>query len=347
MLTQLQLKNFRCFESLALELGEAFTFFVGANGEGKTSILEAACVLLRLQSQRSTSLAPVVQAGAKSFSVRGAFAGHIMEFRYGALHRRLTYDHVEQRTTAEYLGMARVVSFANIDIELVRSAAEPRRRYLDFIGAQIDPTYRPTLRAYERALRARNALLKSVPRRTREIAAYDAPLIENGTRLTAMRANLLERLAPFVRRAHHHISTTKESIDIHFAPGAAAELAAALAASSEKELRLRQTVVGPHRDDIDLFVDGMPASTFASEGQQRTLALALKIGQAGIFASHGAAPLLLIDDIFGELDAARRSALFDALPNESQKLVTGTSVQWPRTVAGPVFRLEHGAASGF
>ena len=263
MLTQLQLRNFRCFEALTLEVGAGFTFFIGANGEGKTSILEAACVLLRLQSQRSSALSPLVRVGAKAFAVRGKIDSHALEFRYGGLHRKLKFDDVDQKTSTEYLRIARVVSFANIDIELVRGGSDARRRYLDFLGAQIEPAYRSTLRAYERALRSRNALLKSSTPRTREISAYDAPLIENGSRLREMRARMIEKLSPFVRQSHQEISGTTEKIDIYFAPGAAEDFAKDLADSREKELRLRQTVVGPHRDDVDLFVDGMPAHSFA------------------------------------------------------------------------------------
>jgi DNA replication and repair protein RecF len=328
MLTELQLRDFRCFESISVPLQTGFNFFIGANGEGKTSILEAACVLLRLQSQRSSTLAPLVRLGAKSFALRGQADGHALDFRYGALHRQLQFDRVEQRSATEYLRVARVVSFANIDIELVRGSSEPRRRYLDFIGAQIDATYRPTLRAYERALRSRNALLKSAQPRPRELAAYDPPLTENGTRLRTMRAKIVERLAPYVGAAHHEISETKEKIDMSFSPGNEEDFAADLARSREKETRLRQTVVGPHRDDVDLSVDGMAATTYASEGQQRTLALALKIAQARVFTDEGAPPLLLIDDIFGELDVARRNSLLANLPAESQKLVTATSLQW-------------------
>ena len=342
MLTQIQLRDFRCFESFAVDFDPRVTFFVGANGEGKTSILEAACVLLRLQSQRTSSLAPAIRGGTKSFCLRGVFDRHALEFTYGALHRKLTYDAVEQRTAREYLRLARVVSIANVDIELVRNAAEPRRRYLDFTGAQIEPAYRPSLRAFERALRARNALLKSAQPRPREIAAYDAPMIENGARLTTMRATLVERLAPFIRQAHAEISGTGENVAVRFAAGVGGDFATELERSREKELRTRQTVIGPHRDDIELFVDGMPAGSFASEGQQRTLALALKIAQARVFAADAAAPLLLIDDIFGELDPGRKQALFAALPNESQKLITATSVQWPEHAEGLVYRLADG-----
>jgi DNA replication and repair protein RecF len=342
MLTDLQLTNFRCFDSLSVRLAPGFNFFVGDNGEGKTSILEGACVLLRLQSQRSSTLAPLVKLGAKSFAVRGEHDGHAMAFRYGALHRKLEFDRVEQRAATEYLRIARVVSFANTDIELARGSAEARRRYLDFLGTQIDPGYRPTLRAYERALRSRNALLKSATPRPRELAAYDAPLIENGARLRLMRKEIVARLAPFVVAAHAEISEAKEKIDVGFAPGSGENLADDLARSREKETRLRQTVVGPHRDDLELSVDGMPAAVYASEGQQRTLALALKIGQARVFAQESAFPLLLIDDIFGELDPARRNSLLAALPVDSQKVVTATTPQWQQNIAeGATFQLRH------
>jgi DNA replication and repair protein RecF len=343
MLTALQLKDFRFFASLALQLSRGFNFFIGANGEGKTSILEASCTLLRLQSQRISTLTPLIKVGAKSFAVRGRFDGHLMEFRYGGLRRRLRFDDIEQRSATEYLRVARVVSFANIDIEMVRGSAERRRRYLDFIGTQIDARYRPTLRSYERALRARNALLKSARPHSSELAAYDPPLISHGTQLQTMRARIVERLAPFVAAAHAGISNSKEKIDIDFAPGNEADFATDVARSREEETRLRQTVVGPHRDDVDFSVDGMSALVFASEGQQRTLALALKIAQARIFAEEGAAPLLLIDDIFGELDPNRRNALLVSLPVDSQKLVTATTLQWREgDFPGSTFQLNNG-----
>ena len=343
MLRHLQLRNFRCFDVLAAEFSSGFNFIIGANGQGKTSILEAACVLLRLQSQRSASLAPVVKIGAKSFGVAGNYDGHLLEFRYSTVRRKVAFDGVEQRTTDEYLRVARVVSLANTDIELARGSSEPRRRYLDFLGAQTNPIYRPTLRAYERALRCRNALLKSAHARPAEIAAYDRPLLEHGSALSAMRGRMVEEVAPLAADAHREISGTNETLIVRWAPGNSADFAADLASSRAAETRLRQTVVGPHRDDLELLIDGRAATQFASEGQQRTLALALKIAQAQIFgAQTGAAPLLLIDDIFGELDPARRNALLRNLPADSQKLVTATNIAW-REVAldGPVFTLEH------
>ena len=330
MLTDLRLRHFRCFENLAVELARGTNFFLGPNGQGKTTILEAACVLLRLQSQRVSSLVPAIQIGKDSFGLHGIFDGHELEFRYGRLGRRITFDQAEQRTFGEYLRIARVVSFANYDIELVRGGSDSRRRYLDFLGAQINPTYRPTLRAYERALRARNALLKSPTPRPRERAAYDSLLLHHGAQLLRLREEIAAILAPLATIAYSRISGGREKLELRFLPGASDNFARDLAHSQKEETRLRQTVIGPHRDDLELRVDGMRASPYASEGQQRSAALALKIAQADAFQSFGdkTAPLLLIDDIFGELDPERRNALLDHLPVHSQKLITATAMPW-------------------
>jgi DNA replication and repair protein RecF len=335
MLTNLRLRNFRCFEGVSVDIGPAFNLFLGANGEGKTTILEAACVLLRLQSQRASPLAPVIQIGKKFFEVRGRFEEHELEFRYSALRRRAKFDEIEQRTLGEYLRIGRVVSLANADIELVRGGSEARRRYLDFLGAQVDGRYRPALRAYERALRARNALLKSAAPRAREVAAYDAPLIEHGRVLLRLRAELTEMLAPLAVQAYRQISRGREKFALRFFPGASDDFGGDLERSHSESIRLRQTIVGPHRDDLELHVDQLSAAQFASEGQQRTIALALKIAQADALkkANDGKAPLLLIDDIFGELDPERRNALLDNLPADSQKLVTATAMPWRDEIA--------------
>ncbi len=329
MLRDLQLRNFRCFESIAAEFGPGFNFIVGPNGRGKTTLLEAACVLLRLQSQRTPNLTPTVRAGQRSFVLSGHAEGHLLQFYYSALRRKLAFDGVEQRNPAEYLRLVRVVSFANHDLELVRGSAEMRRRYLDFIGLQVDARYRPALRSYERALRSRNALLKSTAPRPRELESYTEPLLRAGNLLREMRAALVRQLAPQAETSQRAISAQGESLLLEYAPGNEEDFAAHLARTRAEEERLRLTTVGPHRDDLRLQVEGLPAAQFASEGQQRTIALALKLAQARIFAEEtGAGPLLLIDDIFGELDAARRNALLAHLPGDSQKLVTATALDW-------------------
>jgi DNA replication and repair protein RecF len=340
MLRDLQLRNFRCFESTVVEFAAGFNFIVGPNGRGKTSLLEAACVLLRLQSQRSTGLAPAVRIGQRSFVLSGHADEHLLQFYYSALRRKVAFDGVEQRDLGEYLRLARVVSFANHDLDLVRGPAELRRRYLDFIGTQAEARYRPTLRAYERALRSRNALLKSAHPRPRELAAYTEPLVRAGSLLHKMREEIVRRLVPRAEESQCAISRENETLVVEYAPGSEEDLAAQIERVRADDERLRQTTVGPHRDDLRLLVEGQPAAQFASEGQQRTTALALKLAQAKILAQDSAPPLLLIDDIFGELDAARRNALLGHLPDESQKLVSTTSLAWREGEwDGPVLQL--------
>ena len=348
MLSELRLQNFRCFSSLAATLAPGLNFLIGRNGQGKTSILEAACVLLRLQSQRTSTLAPLMRFGTKWFGVAGAHHGHALEFRYSTLRRKLTFDAVEQRSSEDYLRGGRVVSFANTDIELVRGSSEPRRRYLDFIGSQTEPRYRSTLRAYERALRSRNALLRSAQARPRELAAYDQPLLEQGALLSAMRAKLVVDLAPLAAVAHREISGIGEELAVNLVPGNETDFAGDLERSRPQEERVRQTVVGPHRDDLQFLVDGKPAGPFASEGQQRTVVLALKIAQARFFAEADTTPpLLLIDDIFGELDPVRREALLRHLPQEAQKLITATTLPFHHLGAEAlIFELADGELRG-
>jgi DNA replication and repair protein RecF len=342
MLRDLQLRNFRCFPSTAVEFDSGFNFILGANGRGKTTLLEAACVLVRLQSQRAATLAPVVRQGERSFVVAGHLDGHLLQFYYSTLRRKVAFDRVEQRDLADYLRLLRVVSFANNDLDLIRGSGELRRRYLDFIGSQVTTGYRTVLRAYERALRARNALLKFPHPRPRELAAYTEPLVEAGLSLGKMRAAIVRRLAPAAEAAHGAISEG-EALALTYVPGSEEDFAAQLEAVRANDARLRLTTVGPQRDDLRIDVGGMPAGQFASEGQQRTAALALKLAQAQLFAEEaGPPPLLLIDDIFGELDLARRNALLGSLPNDSQKIVTATSLEWrDKEWEGPVLQVEN------
>src|SRR5207302_3846635 len=249
MLTNLRLRNFRCFEGVSVDIGPGFNLFLGANGEGKTTILEAACVLLRLQSQRSSSLLPVIQINKKFFEIRGRYDEHELEFRFSALRRRVKFDEIEQRKLREYLCIGRVVSLANADIELVRGGSEARRRYLDFLGAQIDGSYRPALRAYERALRARNALLKSALPRAREVKAYNTPLIAHGRVLLRLRIELAKMLAPLATQAYQRISAAREKLELGFLPGASDEFGGDRERSQSDARRLRQAVGGIRRDD--------------------------------------------------------------------------------------------------
>ncbi len=340
MLSTLKVRHFRCFEAFAAEFAPGMNFIVGPNARGKTSLLEAACILLRLQSPRVTRLAHVIQHERRGLVVDGYFGQRHMQYYLSRERKKLALDGVEQKAAREYLEVARLVYFENRDIELVRGSGEGRRRFLDFVAAQLDGSYRRSLRDYERALRSRNLLLKSSAPRWREIAAFDEPLIAAGVRVAEARGRLLEELQEPVNAAHEAISGARETLRLELLPGCGEDFTVTLAAARKEDARLHQTTVGPHRDDVAFFLNGQ-SSAFASEGQQRTLVLALKLGAARLLETHFATPpLLLLDDIFGELDLSRRTALLAALPDGAQKLITTTHLDWmPPDSAAQVLRL--------
>ena len=345
-LTDLSLRHFRCFETLNCEFAEGMNIFVGANAQGKTSLLEAVCILARLQSPRTSRLGDAVQHGRRGFVVDGKIAARHMQFYYAPERKKLALDSVVQTKPADYLEIARVVWFGNADIDLVRGGADLRRRFLDFVGVQVNAGYRQTQRAYEKALRSRNHLLKAPRVNWREVAAFDGPLVEHGVALTDARASLLRALQPQAAAAQRAVSSQAEELQLEYVRGAGEDFAATLEASRDEDARLRQTGAGPHRDDLALILNGR-RSQFASEGQQRSMAIALKLGQGHLLeAISGKPPLLLMDDIFGELDLARRNALLGQLNSGpgAQQLITTTHIDWMSGINKPgrVHQVEHG-----
>ena len=201
-------------------------------------------------------------------------------------------------------------------------------RFMDFVAAQMDTAYRKALRDYERALRSRNLLLKAPIPAWKQIHAFDQPLLAAGEVLMQSRQALVTALRPLAQLAHGTISGARERLDLDYRPQAAPAFSAALSAAQAEDARLRQTTIGPHRDDLTLTLAGRPASQ-SSEGQQRTLVLSLRLAAARLLEAHfGEPPLLLLDDIFGELDLARRTALLEQLPKNSQQLIATTQREW-------------------
>jgi DNA replication and repair protein RecF len=322
--------NFRCFGSLDLEVPAAGAILTGDNAQGKTSVLEAICVLVRLHSPRTHRMGTLTRIGSGGFGIAGNPWDCERQVRYSREGLILKADDEPRTSKSAYLedgGL--VVWMGNEDLDLIRGPGEGRRRYLDFIGAQIDPFYRRSWSRYRRALSAKNVLLKEGRPRDAEILSYEEILVEHGTVLMQARAKLIEGLAPLAAEAQRAVSGRDEPLTLQYLPASGPDLRESILQARERESRLRQAVVGPHRDDLALRLHGMPAADFASEGQQRTLALALKLAQGKLLESRGGrAPVYLMDDIFGELDPARRNALMRHLPPLSQKWITTTHLDW-------------------
>jgi DNA replication and repair protein RecF len=324
--------DFRCFTALDLEVSELGAILTGDNAQGKTSILEAICMLVRLQSPRTHRLPTLARHGCNSFGIAGNPWDSDRQVRWTKEGLALKADDEPISGKSSYLrdgGL--IVWMGNEDLDLIRGPGEGRRRYLDFIGVQIDPSYRRAWSRYSRALRSKNLLLKEPRPNEAEIRSYEELLVEHGSALTQTRARMVADLSPLVAAAQSQISGTDEALTLHYLPASGPDLRESILQARERELRLRQSVVGPHRDDLALRIHGMPAADFASEGQQRTIALALKLAQGKLLESlHGKLPIYLLDDIFGELDPDRRNALMHHLPPNAQKWITTTRMNWLR-----------------
>ncbi len=347
MLTDLFLRDFRCFEECRVTLHPEMTLFVGRNAQGKTSIMEAACVLLRLQSPRTSNRAEVIRLGAKTMLIEGVLDGRRLRCAQSASVRRLAVEGVVCGKSADYLSSSgRVVWMSHRDMNLLRGGAEHRRRYLDFAASQMFPDYLKALRGYERALRGRNHVLKrDAVIAWRQADAFARVMDEMAQIVITRRQELVQLLQPHIARVHAELSGGSERGITNYAPSVIGEsLFEKLLLHRDEEQRTRQTALGPHRDDLRLLLNDLDATSFASEGQQRSLALALKIAQAhALEQKSGQPPLLLLDDVFGELDADRRRALIRLLPVGTQKVITTTSLNWAQgeVFEGIVYEVEN------
>lgn len=351
-LAHLRLRNFRNYTRLDAEFGPGLHLLLGRNAQGKTNILEAIHLLATLRSFRGVGSAPMVRHGAAGWFVGGrviATGNNAVKLYWSRTERRLTVDGQPIRRLTDYWGTLRTVAFCAEDLALVKGAGRGRRRFLDFLLAQTVPTYLSVLQRYLRAMRARNALLKKRPVDEAALESFTIELVKLGEELMAQRAALLPELAPRIVAAHQRIAPKGESLAVAYAPNVKGDFAEHLRRHREREYRLGSTAAGPHRDELTLELNERPAADFASEGQKRTVAIALKMAQAEHFSAvHGVPPVLLIDDVMGELDATRRAGFIPLLDQCSQGrgqvFMTCTEENWPRELAQSVshWQVENG-----
>ena len=330
MLTSLRLVQFRCFEQLSVELPEQGAIFLGDNAQGKTSLLEAICMLIRLSSPRTKTMRTMIRMDQTELGIAGHCWQQEQQVRYSRRGLTMQLQQEEVKKRSSYLSASGlVVWMGNEDLDLVRGSSESRRRYLDFLASQMDPEYRGALSRYKQCVKARNRLLKMESSQEGALRAYAEVMFEHGEYITSVRERLVKELEPEVGRSQQVVSGRPESVGLRYISGAGEDFRARLEESYEQERRQRQTVVGPHRDELKLEINQLAAETYASEGQQRTLALALKLAQGELLKQRGGPlPIYLLDDVFGELDPKRRNALIAYLPEQAQKFITTTHLDW-------------------
>jgi DNA replication and repair protein RecF len=259
--------------------------------------------------------------------------------------RKLSLDAQPVRRLTDYLGVLRVVVFCTEDLQLVKGTARARRRFMDLLLSQTQAGYLPLLQRYARALRSRNALLKQRILDEATLESFSREVIGLGGEITRLRTELAPRLSPLVRLAYRRISNDAEELRMEYQPCVRGDFAVALAQSRPRERVYRTTLVGPHRDDLRLVLNEQSAAQFGSEGQKRSLAVALKMAQAEYLTGlHGSPPILLIDDVMGELDLKRRSGLLPLLERahraSGQVFMTCTEENWPSELGRQLHRWQ-------
>lgn len=351
-LRKLTLRHFRNAGFAALEFAGRQHFLVGANGQGKTNLLEAAGLVTALRSFRTTDNKLLVGHGqhcaALAYVIEHERQGETqvtLKLRHDG--KELWCDQARVTKLADYLGKFPTVVFSSQDLQLVRGSPALRRRWLDLTLAAMDAGYLRALQTATRALAERNALLKSGRAGAAELGAFEQTLAPAAAELIARRAAGLMALEKTMQAAYARIAEAAEPARLvyepNFAEPSAEALLARLEAGRARDQQFRTTLVGPHRDDFHFSVKHTAAKDFASEGQQRSLVLALRIAQAAWFQEKsGVRPVLLADDVLGELDPARRARFWSALDPEAQIIATGTHLPDADLGAWQVFEVADG-----
>ncbi|QTH59832.1 DNA replication/repair protein RecF [Corynebacterium hindlerae] len=349
-LRHLQLRDFRSWPTLELELGPGVTVFVGRNGHGKTNIVEAVGYAAHLSSHRVPTDAPLVRSGQDNALISATaindgreLTAHLLVNAHRANQAQI--NRTRLKSPRELLGVVKTVLFAPEDLALVKGEPAERRKYLDTILATRQPRLAGVKADYERVVKQRNALLKSAGAALRRgyddadgasalttLDVWDSQLAHLGAQLIAHRLMLVAELQDEVPKAYSTIApesrpasvSYKSTVPVSGTDPAVieAEMLAELGVRRAKEIDRGMSLVGPHRDDLELILGNDPAKGFASHGETWSFALSLRIAEFYLVKGTGSDPILILDDVFAELDAKRRTKLVQIAQDVEQVLIT-------------------------
>ena len=339
-LIELHCEGFRSLKTLHFKPEPGINIIRGHNAQGKTSLLEALLYLATSKSHRTTQESDLVSHSAQEFHLRCRVQRKDREVAVEAHWwrgvKRFKINGIPQVRLSDILGKINVVFFSPEDVGLIRGSAAQRRRFLDMELSQLDPAYLHALQQYRQVVRQRNELLRKGTPDPAMLDVWDEQLARHGEVLTRERALFLEKLAEPAAEAYAQIARG-EALTLTHRPDVPkdADLKEVLTGARASDIRQGLTTRGPHRDDIEFLIEGKAARHFASQGQQRTAALGLKIAELELVrARTGEYPILMLDDVLSELDAQRSHRLLGAVGNRTQCLVTTTTLSGNETVFG-------------
>jgi DNA replication and repair protein RecF len=347
-LKNLHLRSFRNYIDRTVDFATQKTILVGNNAQGKSNLLEAVELLATLKSHRTSRDRELVLEGQEIGQIAATIerlhgtSELSLQFRRQG-RRSVTLNQEPLRRHLDALGVVNAVQFSSLDLDLVRGAPDCRRSWIDRLLIQLEPVYAHIWQQYDRVLRQRNAVLKQLRQQETaneedlQLQLWDVQLAAAGARVTRRRARVLSRLTPIAQTWHDRISGKTERLEIVYLPNVEwseditekvqEAFLNKIASRRIPEMQQGKSLVGPHRDEIELIIDGTPARYYGSQGQQRTLVLALKLAELKLIEEVvGEPPLLLLDDVLAELDLDRQHQLLSAIGDRFQTLITTTHI---------------------
>ncbi len=358
----MELDHFRLFERLRFRTEAGELALVGPNASGKTSLLEAVYYVGTVRSFRFADDRDLVRHGARHFSIRASLdrEGEKNELAvlYNPEGKQAAVDGERCSRLSELLGKLVVCCFTVEDLDTIRGNAGRRRRFLNLLLGQISPSYTRSVGEYVKALRQRNAALRSEEYNPEEIRAWEVPLSASAGRITALRQNVVDELTGFIHPIFAELTEREHDLRLGYessleetrltAERLVETFKGIFEQHRERDRRRGHTTVGPHRDDLKLSLDGVDLRRFASRGQLRLATLALRLAEAEFLARHtGTRPIFLLDDVASELDELTNRRLLPALRRRVGQLIVTALPQdlGNLGIRGEVYRLEGGSVS--
>ncbi len=355
IVTRLELVDFRNYVEASFQFHHGITAVVGLNGQGKTNLAEALAYLASLESFRGAPTEALIRVGAETAIVRATVlhpdGREVLVELELSRHGRNRVQVNKQRLgrSRELLGVMRVTVFSPDDLALVKGGPQERRRFMDDTLVALALKYDALRLELDRIVKQRNMLLKQANGRLHDdlqvsLDVWDAKLAQVGDQFGHARSVLIARLSPMVAEAYEQLADRPSAVELRYEPPWRRHgLVQALASARTDDVRRGVSTVGPHRDDVELFIGGLSARTHASQGEQRTLALALRLGAHRLVAEKaGSSPVLVLDDVLSELDPRRAAALLTHLP-PGQVVLTTAGVLPDAAHPDAIVRIEAGA----
>lgn len=345
-LNQLTLTHYRNYEHTALTFDRQLNVFIGNNAQGKTNLLESIYVLALTKSHRTHKDRELILNDQEFTKIQGEVERQDrcteLELIVSNKGKKAKRDKIDQAKLSQYVGNLNVVLFAPEDLALVKGSPKERRQFINMELGQMKPTYMYALSQYQHVLKQRNTYLKQLTQLNPDdlmLQVYDEQLAEYGVQISLMRRAFIEHLEKIAMDMHAQISLQKEHLTLHYHPFAEEVLVETntevlqqlfmkkLYQARQREFQVRSTQVGPHRDDMSMYINDRNVQNFGSQGQQRLAVLSLKLSEIELMKEEtGEYPVLLLDDVMSELDNERQMQLMKVIEHKVQTFITTTTL---------------------